>query len=280
MAIDANGTEQNVQAGTPEPQTGSPAVNGVATPAAQGAEKTFSFKEDRSDWIPRTRLNEQTTKFTAAEQRAIAAEAALAKEQGRVRALSGLETPSAEEADATAIREALYKAVPGIKLLETLTQEQLEDVLEAAQGAKATTQASWERHATTMLGGLEEEATAIMGVDKLTPTQSKRLQSAYREEAFAALQARRAGGDPSNDFIARHERGDKTLLKEFAKAYLDDFYVPAKRQVTSGVVQRNSRPVPRGERTRTQLAQGEQKIDYNDKNAFKNALLAARNASE
>jgi len=265
-------------------QNGAPADKGVANSGGQGNDgKTFSFKEDRSDWMPRTRFNEQsqqfTGKLTAAEQRAVAAETALAKEQGRVRALSGLETPTAEEADADAIRQALYKAVPGIKMLENLTEEQLAEVLEAAQGARATTQASWERHATTMLNDLESEVATGMNVDKLTPTQQRRLQSAYREEAFAALQVRKQGGDPSNDFIARHERGDKTLIKEFSKAFLEDFYVPARRQATSSVVNRNSRPVPRGERTRQSMTQAPAKIDYNNKDAFKQALLDARNAS-
>jgi len=130
-----------------------------------------------------------------------------------------------------------------------------------------------------MLNDLESEVATGMNVDKLTPTQQRRLQSAYREEAFAALQVRKQGGDPSNDFIARHERGDKTLIKEFSKAFLEDFYVPARRQATSSVVNRNSRPVPRGERTRQSMTQAPAKIDYNNKDAFKQALLDARNAS-
>ena len=271
------------------PATGAPADKGVADKPA--GDKTYSFKEDRSDWIPRTRLNETSGKLTAAEQRAVAAEAALEQERKRTRALAGVEQLDPKTAEAEEIKSALYKMLPHLEALEGLTKEQLQQVFQAATSAQSTARASWERHATGMLNDLDSEASEILGVEKLSATQQKRLRSAYRDEAVVAMAAREEqfergerktletlGSD--NDFIARHERGDKALIKEFVKAYLDDWYEPARRSVTTAQARRQMRPVPRGERQRVSLTQGPPKIDYNDPDAFKKALIAARGSAE
>ncbi len=183
----------------------------------------------------------------------------------------------------------MYAMFPQLKANDGLTADEMQEIKQAAAAARGASQATWERHAQGMLDTLGSEVSDSLGVEKLNPTQTARLQSAYREEAWAASQARQAAlqrgeresmqtTSQDNDFLARHERGDKTLITEFAKAFLDDWYEPARRRVASTTVQRNSRPVPRGERTRTQIATGTPKIDYNDKDAFKKALIEARNS--
>jgi len=171
----------------------------------------------------------------------------------------------------------LQEMFPGLKALDKLTPEQLQEVLDAAGSARSTTQHHWERHADTMLTDLDAEVADALGVEKLTPTQSKRLRSAYREEAIAAAAAREAGGEAKGDFLDRHEKGDKSLLKEFAEAFLKDWMEPAKRQVTAGVVRR-SRPVPNGQRTSAVVTKMPE-IDYNNEDAFKKALSEARAAN-
>lgn len=269
-----------------KPTDGAPADKGVGQKQGEG-EKTYSFKEDRSDWVPRHRLNETSGKLTEAEKRAIKAEADLEQERKRTRALAGVETPSEEEAEAEKIKGVLYKMFPQLETLEGLTKEQLQEVLDAARSAKTASRSTWERHATTMLNDLDSEASEILGVDKLSDSQQTRLRRAYRDEAVLAMQDRKAAYErgerntldtiaSDNDFVARHERGDKALIKEFVKAFLDDFYEPARRSVTAAQVRRQTRPVPRGERTRQSLTQGPPQIDYNNDDAFKKALIAAR----
>lgn len=277
-------------------QNGGAAAGAQPVAGAGGAgagEKTFSFKEDRSDWIPRNRLNEVSGKFTEAEKRALKAEADLESERKRTRALAGLEPEDPKAKDTEEIKAALLGMFPGLSAIQNLTPDQLQEVMEAAQTARNSSQSSWARHAATMLNDLESDVAQQIGaVDgKLTPTQKRNLQRSYREEAQQSVIERQAAmkrGEretletlPSdNDFLARHEAGDKTLLKEFAKAFLGDWFEPARRSVTAQQARRSMRPVPRGERSRQIPAAGAPKVDLNNKDDFKKALLAARGASE
>lgn len=254
---------------------------GGGTPA--GGEKSYTYKEDRGDWVPRHRLNEVSTKLTKQIE---TLQKQFEEQQGRVKKVFGLEEGSPEEREAEEIRERLYKVAPFLKNLERLTPEQLERIERAAELAEETTNTQWERHAETMVADLESEVASSLGVEKLTPTQRRRLLGAYRDEANANHQARiiavrkgeregvRSTRD-DNDFIARHERGDKTLIKEFAKAFLDDWFEPARRSAAARLQQRN-RPVPSGERTRTPVTSKTPDINYDDPEAFKKALIDAR----
>lgn len=240
-----------------------------------GSEKSYSFKEDRTDWVPRSRLNETSTKL----QREIdALKTQFGEQTERVKQVFGVgSNPEAEEAQK--IREALYQLSPGLKHLDNLSEDQLQAVLDAAQQAQSSTQNYWDRHTTTMQDDLKGEVASQLGVEKLTETQTKRLLGAYRDEVVGAWRAREAAvkrGDSidPNDAVGRHERGDKTLIKEFAKAFLEDFFVPARRSVQAQNQQR-FRPVPRGERTRQTVTKPPE-INYNDEDAFKKALLEAR----
>ncbi len=257
----------------------------------QPTEKTFSFKEDRSDWVPRTRLNEVSGKLTKLEQETLTLKQQLELSDKRTRALAGLETPDPKTVEADEIRSAISDMFPQLKALEGLSKDQLEEVLQAAQVARSSSLATWERHALAIVEALESEVARAMDADKLTPTQSKSLRRAYREEAQVALHARQqavqrgeretvetTGAD--TDFIARHERGDKTLIKEFAKAFLDDWYEPARRAATTSMARRQMRPVPSGGRTRTPIVAGQEKLDLTNKAQFQKALLAARGAGQ
>lgn len=272
----------------PQPQPGGGQAPVAGAPAGGQAPRTFTFNEDRSDWIPRHRLNETSGKLTAAEQRAQAAEAALEQERNRVRALAGVNPQDPKEKETAEIRDALYTMFPQLQALEGLTQEQLGQVFEAAQAARQQAATGWERHALGMFDSIHTEAAKVLGAEKLTPSQQKRINSAYREEAASCVQERQAAmqrGErqtletiaTDNDFVARHERGDKALVSEFVKAYLNDWLEPARRSVQAAA-QRQSfgRPVPRGERTRQLPAEGARSVNLNNKDEFKKALLEAR----
>lgn len=267
-----NEQQQQQQAGTP------PDKGGSGGGAGGTGEKVYTYKEDRSDYIPRTRLNEESQKRQKIETELAELRSKFELSEKQKRILAGVESVDPKQAEAEEIRSAIYELVPELGALKGLTKDQLAQVLQAAEAAQNTSQATWERHATAMLTDLEAEACTGLGVDKLTPTQKRNLHRAYREEAAMALQARGPEGVDAtgNDFLTRHERGDKALIKEFVKAYLDDWFEPARRSVTAANARRNMRPVPRGERTRLIPAQGEKKVDLTNDAEFKKALLEAR----
>ena len=246
-------------------------------------EKFFQFKEDRSDWIPRNRLNEESGKRTKLETQLAEATAKAELHEKRLRIALGVEIPNKEDQEAAEIREAMYKANPKLKLLEKLDEATIERILGAADSATTAVQAQWARHRDGMLGNLQEEAADLLGVEKLSEAQSKRLERAFREEAREQAQVRARAEekqdstyDFENDFVSRYERGDKKLLVEFAKSFIDEWGIPARRTATASAFERQNRPVPRGGRVRTSLTQGPPKIDYNDDDAFGAAMLSAR----
>lgn len=282
-AANPDGTQPQGAGGgdpNPNPNPNPGGQSGVGGPG--GGENKFSYKEDRSDWVPRSRLNETTASITKKFQAQVdQLTGQLTEHTTRVRRALGVEDEDPAAKEKNQIKEAILEIFPNLKNLEGLTEEKLTQILSAAEAATETTEAQWTRHADTMIGYLEDEVADALGVDKLSDTQKRRLVSAYREEAQAAFAARKAaierGEKPiANDFLARHEKGDKTLIKEFAKAFLDDWYEPARRSVTQRTVQRSTRPVPRGERTRQPMAQTAPEIDYNDPKAFKEAMIKAR----
>lgn len=255
-------------------------VDGVN--GGQSAARKFEYSEDRSDWTPRHRLNEESGKRTRAEQERDALKGQLEAEQRRTRALAGVETPSNEQVEEAEVRERFYKMFPHMKSFENITPEQLQDVLDAAASARTTTETTWARHTAEVFSTLESEVAEGLGVDALTPKQKERLQNAYRQEVAKAVAAREraykagdTGYDASSDALAQFERGDKESIQAFAKDYLGDWLEPAKRSVSRATLQRQ-RPVPRGERSRAQVTQGVPEIDYNNEDAFKKALIDAR----
>jgi hypothetical protein len=272
--------------GNPKPAAGaSPGAQGVVAGQGQGGqqqgERTYSYKEDRTDWVPRTRINELGGKIKTLEQQL----AEHSDFRTRLGSAFGVNQPNGEEKEIAEAKEALFKVFPNLKVLEKLDPQRFEQLLSGVDSAKAATQAQWDRHATQMLTNLGSEVADALGVEKLTPTQEKNLSRAFREEArdcaIARDRAAKTGDqtyDERNDFISRYERGDATLLKEFAKAFLGDWVEPGRRMGAADVTRRQNRPTPRGERTRQTIAQGPPKIDYNNDDAFKKALTDARNA--
>lgn len=272
---------------------GAPADKGVGQPQGQGqpAEKVYTSKEDRTDWVPRTRLSEVTTARTRAEQERDQLRQELGREQARVRAALGIEKVDPKTAEKEELKGVLYEMFPQLQTLEGLTQQQLQSVFQAAHSATSATQATWDRHTLSVLDGLDSEVASGMGVESLTQSQSKRLRSAFREEILAADDARTVAvqrgerqtnqtqpGD--NDLVARFERGDASLLKEFAKAYLADWFEPARRSVTTSQARRTMRPVPRGERSRSLPASSAKPVDLSNDSEFKKALAAARGGGQ
>jgi hypothetical protein len=277
--------ESGQQGGGQQPGAGNTSNGGGQQP--QPTEKTYSFKEDRSSWVPPHRLSETTAARTRAEQERDALKQRYEEAQARIQALAGVTPKNPQDVEAEEIKGIIAKMFPKIGLLDKLDEAALERVLQAAEVAEKSSSAAWDRHTNGILTSLDVAAAKVLGVGKLDDKQSARIRRAFRDEANAAEQVRaqqvRRGERESmdttqqdNDFIARFERGDAELVQEFAQDFLNGFIEPVRRSVTADVTRRGMRPVPRGDRGRNPIVQGQQQQDLSTEDGFKKAILAAR----
>lgn len=260
---------------------------GTSDQGGGGDKKKFTFAEDRSDWVPRTRLNEESGKRTTLETQFAELKKQHEVNEKRLRIAMGVETLDPEDARAAEARDALYRLNPKLRLLDQLDESTIERLLSAASTAESTVSATWARHRDEMFSTLESEVADLLNVDKLTEAQVARLHRDFKayglEQGHKRERAERAQDstyDLENDFVARYERGDQKLLKEFAKAFIDEWVTPARRQNHASEIRRNIRPVPRSGRERQAVVHELPKINYNDEDAFKGALLNARRGGE
>ena len=183
-------------------------------------------------------------------------------EQKRVQALAGLAPKSAGDAEAEAVRARFGELFPH---LNGLTAEDIADMREAKKDRERLQDLEknyWGKHGKAMVGDVAKELSATYG-GELTKRQTDQITQAY---------VLRAQSDP--EFLERHESGDPTLVKEFAKEWVEDWFEPAKRQaIKSQVCQ--FRPVPNGQ-VRNIVNQGEKKIDVNNNDQVMDMLVAGR----
>lgn len=292
----AAGTPEPGAGGTPAagaPNTPTGAVNpGTGAPAAGSgapAEKSYSFKEDRTDWIPPHRLSETARARQAAEQKAQELEQALEVERKRVRAALGVDPKDPKAEEATEMREALKGILTELGLdldaLKGLNKQQVQALLQGSEHATAAANTLYDRHRDEMFDKVEGEIRGKLRLDKLTPRQIEQVRSAYAQRCAESYQTRerliqqgRENEIDDNDFIGRHLKSDPALVTEFVADFLGDWYEPARRTVSQGVVRRQGRPVPSGGRSGEPVVTKVPEIDFNDANAFGKALVEARKA--
>lgn len=284
------GTAQND--GTASGQNaGAGSGQGAGAGAGAGAgDKTYSFKEDRTDWVPPHRVSAQSRQIKALETQIKELGEGNQGFQNKLRQAFGIDEPTGEAKELAETKAALFKVFPNLKVLETLDEQKLNQIIQGATSAQQMTQRQWERHATSIFGTVAKEVAKGLGIDKLSDTQRDRLEDAYRSDAMRSVRAREAAFNKGerttmetlptdNDFLARHEKGDETLITEFVKGYLGDWFEPARRFATTEAARR-FRPVPRGERTRTPVTSNNNpQLDLTKEDDFKKALLAARGQS-
>ncbi len=189
-----------------------------------------------------------------------AAMAELETERKRVRALSGLETPSPEQEDDARIRSRMEALYPWMKDLTAEDIQAIRDSRGQMDEIRGATLNTWKAHGTKMLSSVTAGVQKALG-GKLSERQTARIQNAYVEEA-----------KNNADFLARHEAGDPTLVDEFVKEWLDDFVEPGRRSAQAETVQRRQR-VPSG-KDRSIVGANEKPIDLKDPKAVEDILVA------
>ena len=230
--------------GSQVPAGGSPAGGaGNATPGAGSGEKSYTFKEDRTDWIPKHRFNEVNTQA----QRARQLEADIADRDRKIAALAGTQTPDPDSKKAEAIREAFFN-LPGMGIMRkfsALTDEQVDRLLAVPDHAEAATQAElrqWQRHGNEQVAYIGDKIAEAMNMDELTPRQTTAMRTQFsawiKSRATAEIDT-----EGQSKTISRYEDGDAKLLDEFVKEYTDDFIAPARRTAAAHTSTR-TRAVP------------------------------------
>lgn len=222
-------------AGTP-----SPAPLSSGQPALPTA---YTYKEDRSNWIPKHRFDQVNQEATRARQ----LDQELANERKRVQALAGVLPVDPSDAQTAKVREAFFQMFPQIKHLASMTDEQIQQLLQAPQHfakANETEQKHWERHGNQQVAAIADRVAEAMGAETLTPRQTEKLRTTFaawiRHQAQSELQTSGGQGSPT---LEKYENGDSSVVDAFVKEYVEDFVTPARRQQAAQSVNRN-RPVP------------------------------------
>lgn len=184
----------------------------------------------------------------------------------QVAALTNSKVPSPEDAEADEIRNKFGSIVTREFLLKHLglSPEDIEafQTLKEQRGQiDESIKHHWTEHSRKMLDSVYEKVGAEVG--DLTDRMKRKIASLYVAEAEA---------DPA--FLKRHDAGDKTLVEEFVKSYLEDTVEPVRRKVTATEANRY-RPVPNGG-NRTLPSQGGKQIDVNDDKAVMDLIMESR----
>jgi hypothetical protein len=245
---------------TPSPTTGTPTPTPDPTPGNKGDDWEKRFKGVTSD------LQKERQARQRYEADLKAARDETAAERRRIQALVGVNAPSPEDAELDAIRSQAGKALTPEWILKQLglTQEEFTEIKEARKDRARLSDMEkhyWGKHGTAMVADVSKALSKEYGGD-LSKRQLDTITKAY---------VLRAQQDEA--FLERHESGDPTLVEEFAKEWLEDWYEPAKRRITSQEAGR-FRPVPNGQGRAPLAGQGEKKIDVKDDKAVADLLVA------
>lgn len=180
---------------SPAPGPGAPApgvvnpTGGVGTPASQ-----FSYPEDRSGWIPKTRFDE-----------AVARERA---EVERIRQVAlGVSPREPQDPRRAEAREAILDVFPELRQVF----DQLPQLANSQQRAE-------QRVVNQTLSTIYTEAATMLGVERMNPFQESVLSQSF----LGFLQS-------TPELARRFDGGDPRVVQEFLSEYRKQFLDPVRR---------------------------------------------------
>ncbi len=257
---------------SPSPSPGSSASPGAPSPSPS-APSGFTYQEDRSRWIPPDRLTAAERATNLAAQRASQLEAELQAERRRVHALAGVTPQDPNAAELDKVRAGFAELYPNLHRMASIDPDRLERLLSAGESAEHVTRVQWDRHRDTYLGDIKSQVAQALGVDTLSPSQARKLVSAFKDAVPDPMQA--PADRPTNPeyhrFVQRYESGDPTLAAEFVREFVGDFITPAQR---AGLV-RPRMAVPSGGASRPVATNPQQRPDYSKMQSVTEMLEAA-----
>lgn len=196
---------------TGAPAAGSPPAN---TP------KTYTYPEDRSNWVPSHRLRQSSEQIQKLQR-----DLELATQ--RVAALSGVQPPKpAMDPQFEQIRQQLLHVAPELKdvfesveLLKDLKGMNLKQTIEALQGF---VNQSWQQQGGNVLRTLGEKIKQVYGGAELSPKQVQRIARNFISEL-----------EDDDQLRARYEAGDPAVLDDFIKDFTGGLLDPYRRSTAA-----------------------------------------------
>ena len=213
----------------------------------QTTEKSFTYKEDRSKWLPPHRLKEVET---ATEKRVRGHyEREVDDRQRKIEALMGVTREPNVDPDVEKARQAFFSVFPEMKeLFETFgpqeTRAAIKELIDNRSALLESAGFTFNSYGTRVLGELFTGASEIFGIEmeKLTKGQKDKIFAAFKDR----LQT-------DEEFEQRYRMSDPKLVGDFLKEWADDIIEPVRGQSLSPHVRAARQPLPlnRGGRTVT-----------------------------
>jgi uncharacterized protein YeeX (DUF496 family) len=271
------GQQGNSNAGAAGAGAGAAGVTGAQGDGQQGNGSTgtgqgnpgkqFTYNEDRTDWIPRHRLNEVSRKAQDYERQ-------LQEAQRRIEALAGVSGRSQQDPQLEEVREAFKNTFPHLAKLDDRRIDRLLKLAEQSDQIEETTNHYWRSQGQKMTDALAGKLAEELGVEQLSPRQKSRFQEFYVNTLNRDFARSQAEGRPS-ELLKRHEAGDQTLIEELAKEFVEDFVEPVRRRATAANVNRVNTRVPNGRPASNVSTNSKPKIDFTNEQAVEDAAVAA-----
>ena len=152
---------------TPAPPSPAPAP----APPPPPAEPSFSYKEDRSQWVAPDKYRAAEAATNKAAREAAQLRADLDSERRRVAALAGV-TPKAPETEEQEKIAAAFYALPQFSHLRGLTPQAMERLLAMAERGDEYEQGiryQWDRLRDRTLTAVVDRVQDTLGLDALDP---------------------------------------------------------------------------------------------------------------
>ena len=265
MADEQGVGEQESQGSTPPPeQPKAESHDPQKTTQDSQTQRTGAVDAQKSGWETEKRafiadLQKERKQRQDYERQVATYQGELAAEKRRVQALAGVNPQSKDEVDADAIRKQFGQYFPDLANLSKEDIDAIKELREQAAQMREASEQGYRRQGKQTLTAVVNAVTKEFG-GTLSDRQARRVQLAFVNECES---------DPA--FLARYDQGDETVIPEFVKTYVEDFFEPARRKVTQSEVERQRR-VPSG-RDRSVAGPGGKKIDYSNDKSFGDALV-------
>jgi hypothetical protein len=216
----------------PGDTSGAPAPSAPVVPSAPVAPQ-FSYKEDRSNWVPSHVVRDSTAK---AEKQRAQFEAQLQFERERVAALSGVKIQSQPDPESDAVRAQFAKLYPGLAKMEAMADKFEKIAGFDFDGIKNSQEQVWVARGNQVLSTLADKVKAAYGGAELSPKALQRISSAFVSEV-----------NDDADMRARYENGDMSIIEDFIKDYTSGILDPYRRSTSAAAAPRQfASKLPRG----------------------------------
>lgn len=242
------------------PPSGPVGAPPAPAPAGQpdGQPAQYTYKEDRSNWVPSYVVRERTEALDKANRE-------LDFERRRVAALTGVQMPTAADPQSEELRAQFAKHFPKLAKLESLA-DKLEKAAEFDyDGVQSSQQQVWVAHGNQALQTLTDKVRQAYGGADLSPKALQRIQRSFVNEIAE---------DPQME--ARYRAGDLTIIDEFLAEWKSGVLDPYRR--TTAAAAQPGRPearrLPRGGGGSAVVGGAPPTVKPSDGDAFHKAAFA------